>query len=375
MFFSEVIGQEEVKNKLRSSVLAGRIPHAQLFFGPDGSGSLAMAIAYAQFIGCTDRSATDSCGICASCRKITKLMHPDLHFAFPVNTSKSIDKDPVSDDYIKEWREFVLSNPYFRSNQWYDFIGLENKQGLISKNESELIIRKLNLKSFESDYKFMIIWLPEKMNPTSANMLLKLIEEPPEKTVFLLVSEEPAQLLVTIASRTQPIKLSRIDNESLAEAVSNKFSLNNEQLQNVVRLANGNYIQALEAINSSAENEFNFEYFTSIMRLCYGRSYLEINSWVEEMAGIGREKLKNFFEYSIRLVRENFITNLKNQEIIYMTDKEAEFSKRFHPYINGRNVISIYNEISRASADIERNGYAKLVLFDFSMRIVKLIRQ
>jgi DNA polymerase III subunit delta' len=375
MFFSEVIGQDEVKNKLRSSVLGGRIPHAQLFFGPDGSGTLAMAIAYAQYVGCTGRTEEDSCGICPGCRKITKLMHPDLHFAFPVNTSKNIDKEPVSDDYIKEWREFVLSNPYFRSNQWYDYIGLENKQGLISKNESELIIRKLNLKSFESDYKFMIIWLPEKMNPTSANMLLKLIEEPPEKTVFLLVSEEPAQVLVTIASRTQPIKLSRIDNESLAEAISGRFELNNEQLQNTIRLANGNFIQALEAINSSAENEFNFEYFTSIMRMCYKRSYPEINTWVEEMSGIGREKLKNFFEYAIRLVRENFISNLKNQDIVYMTDKEAEFSQRFHPYINGRNVISIYNEISKASADIERNGYAKLVLFDFSLRIVKLIRQ
>jgi len=302
-------------------------------------------------------------------------MHPDLHFAFPVNTSKSIDKEPVSDDFIKEWRDFVLSNPYFTSSQWYDFIGLENKQGLISKNESQLIIRKLNLKSFESDYKFMIIWLPEKMNATSANMLLKLLEEPPEKTVFLMVSEEPSHLLVTITSRTQPIKLSRIDDESLANAISAKFALNLEQIQNVTRLANGNYIQALEIINSSSESEFNFEYFTSFMRYCYKPSYLDINNWVEEMSGIGREKLKSFFEYAIRLVRENFIMNLKNQEIIYLTDKEAEFSQRFHPYINGRNVISIYNEISRASADIERNGYAKLVLFDFSLRIVRLIRQ
>jgi DNA polymerase-3 subunit delta' len=374
MFFSEVIGQDEVKNKLKSSVLSGRIPHAQLFFGPDGSGTLALAIAYAQYVGCLNRNEHDSCGICSCCRKMAKLMHPDLHFAFPVNTSKNVDKEPVSDDFIKEWREFVLSTPYFNSHQWYDFIGLENKQGLISKNESELIIRKLNLKSFESDYKFMIIWLPEKMNATSANMLLKLLEEPPEKTVFLMVSEDPAQLLVTIASRTQPIKLTGIDDKSMEQALSGKFTLTAEQLQNTVRLANGNFIKALETINTTSENEFNFEYFTSIMRLCYSRNYLEINNWVEEMSGIGREKLKDFFEYSIRLVRENFIMNLKNQDIVYLTDKEAKFSQQFHPFINGRNVIPIYNEISRASADIERNGYAKLVLFDFSLRIVKLIR-
>jgi DNA polymerase-3 subunit delta' len=374
MFFSDVIGQDEVKSKLINSVNSGRIPHAQLFFGPDGSGSLAMAIAYAQFVGCSNRSEHDSCGTCPSCRKMGKLMHPDLHFAFPVNTSKSIDKEPVSDDYIKEWREFVLSMPYFTSHQWYDFIGLENKQGLISKYESELIIRKLNLKSFESDYKFMVIWLPEKMNPTSANMLLKLLEEPPEKTLFLMVSEEPSQLLVTIASRTQPIKLSAIDVHSMSGALRSKFSLTEEEIQNACRLANGNFIKALEAINTTSENEFNFEYFISIMRFCYSRNFLEINNWVEEMSTIGRERLKNFFDYSIRLVRENFIMNLKNQDILYLTNKEAEFSKQFHPFINGANVIPIYNEISRASADIERNGYAKLVLFDFSLRIVKLIR-
>jgi DNA polymerase III subunit delta' len=374
MLFKEVIGQEEIKAKLINSVQTGRIAHAQLFFGPDGSGTLPLALAYAQYIACTNRNETDSCGVCPACRKFSKLAHPDLHFAFPVNTTKSVDKDPVSDNFIKEWREFVLSNPYFLPGQWYDFMGLENKQGLISKNESEAILRKLSFKSFESDYKIMIIWLPEKMNPTAANMLLKLLEEPPEKTIFLLVSEEPNQLLITIASRAQPVKVPPLDAEPLRQKIAEQFSFSEAQLQQITRLANGSYIKVLEVINSSAENEYNLEQFAFIMRSCYGRKFPDINKWVEEMSGIGREKLKIFFNYSIRMIRENFIMNLKTHELNYMTEKEHEFSVRFHPYINGNNVISIYNEMNKACADIERNGYAKIILLDLSLKIIKIIR-
>jgi len=374
MLFKDVTGQDAIKAKLVNSVQTGRIAHAQLFFGPDGSGTLPLALAYSQYIVCTNRGETDSCGVCPGCRKFSKLAHPDLHFAFPVNTSKSVDKDPVSDNFIKEWREFVLENPYFRAGQWYNYIGLENKQGLISKNESEAILRKLSFKAYESDYKIMIVWLPEKMNPTAANMLLKLLEEPPEKTIFLLVSDEPNHLLVTITSRTQPIKLPAIDDNPLRKKISSQFTLSGAQLQHVTRLANGSYIRAIEAINTSTENEFCLEKFSSIMRLCYGRKFIEINIWVEEMAGIGREKLKNFFQYSVRLIRENLIMNLKNQEIVYLNEKELEFSSKFYPYINGNNVISIYNEMNKASFDIERNAYAKIVLLDLSLKIVKAIR-
>jgi DNA polymerase-3 subunit delta' len=374
MLFSEVIGQNEVKAKLRASVKTDRIPHAQMFFGPEGSGALPMAIAYAQYVSCTNRGEIEACGTCPSCRKYSKLVHPDLHFAFPVNTSEKVTKDPVSDDYINEWRNFVLSTPYFHSNQWYNYIGIENKQGLISKNDSEAIIRKLSFKSYESDYKIMIIWLPEKMNVTAANMLLKLIEEPPAKTLFLLVSEEPEKVLVTLSSRTQTIKLSRIDDKSLKEALIKKFELDTEQLENIIRLANGNYIQAVEIIESSADNELYFESFTGIMRFCYTPDYLKINDWVEEMAGIGREKLKKFFDYALRLVRENFVLNLSNPGLVYLSSREADFSKRFHPFINGHNVVKICDEMNRASNDIERNAYAKAVLFDFALCLVKIIR-
>ena len=374
MQFSQVYGQNQLKEKLINSVQEGRIAHAQLFFGPGGSGSLALALAYIQYVACLARSEMDSCGTCSSCRKISRLEHPDLHFVFPVNITKKISKDPMCDDFLPEWREFVLANPYFTDNQWYDFIGLANKQGLISKRESDAIIRKLSLKSFESDYKFMLVWLPEKMNASSANVLLKLIEEPPPKTLFLFVSENPGQLLITIASRLQHVRLAAIDDESMRLALQQRYQISGEASDDIVHLARGNLVEAAEMVRTSEENELNLERFISIMRFCWTRSYLEVNNWVEEMAGLGRENLKNFFNYALHLVRENFILNLKNDKLNYMTQKEAEFASRFHPFINGNNVIRISEELTSAMADIQRNGYAKLVLFDMSLRLMKLIR-
>lgn len=375
MKFSKVIGQDKIKEQLLASVKAGRIPHAQIFHGPEGCGSLPLAIAYAQYIACTDKKENDSCGECTSCKKFEHLTHPDLHFSFPVNTSKGVSKDPTSDDYIKSWREFILQSPYFRSSQWFNYMGIENKQGLISKNESELIIRKLSLKSFESDYKFLILWLPEKMNATSANMLLKLVEEPPEKTLFLLVSETPEEVLLTISSRTQPVKLSGIDMEALKTRLTENFNLSESEAKSIARLANGNFISAREIMETTEENAYNFERFTTLMRFCYGRKIQEINGWVDEMAGSGRERLKSFFSYAARLIRENFIMNLKNDEIVYLTREEEQFSQKFHPFINGRNIIAITNEFDQASSDIERNANARIVLFDMALKIVKQIRK
>ncbi len=374
MFFSDIIGQKEIKNKLRASLKSGRIPHAQLFYGPEGSGTLPLAVACAQFIACTGMKEDDSCGTCPSCQKFAKLIHPDLHFAFPVNTTSRVTKDPTSNDFISEWRDFVITNPYFGPASWYNFIGIENKQGLISKKEADLIIQKLNLRPFESDFKFMIIWLLEKMNPSAANHLLKLIEEPPLNTIFLLVSDDPDQVLRTIASRTQPVKLSCIDEDSMMDALKADGSLSTVQIKNIAHLANGNYIKALNLLSSSDENEFNFGKFVNIMRYCWSREYLNVNEWVEEMAGLGRERLKSFFNYALRLVRENFISNTGITKLLYMTDKEEEFSAKFHSYINGSNITRLFTEINRASTDIERNAYPKIVLFDFSLQVMKLIR-
>jgi DNA polymerase-3 subunit delta' len=374
MLLKDVIGQNKIKKQLIQTVKEERVSHAQLLTGPEGSGNLALAVAYAQYISCLNRREDDSCGTCPSCSKYQKLAHPDLHFVFPVNTTKSITKDPVSDDFINEWRETVTRNPYIRLNNWYDTIGIENKQGLISKFESEAIIRKLNLKSFESDYKIMIVWHPEKMNAPAANKLLKLIEEPPDKTVFLLITDSTDHIIPTILSRSQIIKIPKIEDNDLAKTIKEKYSLDDKKVDEITRLANGNYLKVLEIINNNEEHTENLEKFIQLMRLCYSGKTLDIFSWIDDIANLGREEQKNFLNYSLKIIRDNYLLNLNQPEIVYLTEKEKDFSKNFHPFINKSNVWQITQEINKASSDIERNAYGRIVFLDFSFKLMKLIK-
>lgn len=371
MLFSEVVGQQEVKKRLIQSVRDDRISHAQLFLGPEGSGNLALAVAYAQYINCTNRTETDSCGTCASCVKYSKLVHPDLHFAFPVASSS---KDPVSDDYIKEWREIFLINPYFNPNQWYAAIGLENKQGLISKNESHEILRKLNMKSFEADYKVLIMWLPEKMNITAANKLLKIIEEPPAKTLFILVPENSGMMLSTILSRTQLIKIPKIDDVSLKNYILAHYEYSEQQVNDAANISNGNMNAALRILQSDEENSENFELFTLLMRTCYKRDVLALLDWCEKICSYGRERQKNFLYYSIRLLRENYILNQGVPNLALLTSKENEFSSKFYPFINNQNIHSLFKEMEKAMYHVESNGNDKIIFTDMSLKLIKLIR-
>lgn len=371
MLFSEIVGQYEVKKRLIQSVLDDRISHAQLFLGPEGSGNLALAVAYAQFINCTNRTQEDSCGTCPSCVKFNKLVHPDLHFAFPVASSS---KDPVSDDYIKEWRELFLLNPYFNPNQWYAAIGLENKQGLISKNESHEILRKLNMKSFEADYKVLIIWMPEKMNITAANKLLKIIEEPPAKTLFILVPENSGMMLTTILSRTQLVKISKIDDKSLEHHILSKYDYPEQQVKDAVRISDGNMNAALRVLQSDEENAENFELFASLMRTCYKRDVLALLDWCDKVCTFGRERQKNFLNYSIRMLRENFMLNQGVPDLALLTSRENEFSSKFYPFINAQNVRPIFDEMGKAMYHVESNGNDKIIFSDMALKIIKLIR-
>ena len=375
MFFRDVIGQEEIKKRLIQTVRENRISHAQLFSGPEGSGSLALAIAYAQYISCEDKTEEDSCGECPSCNKYKKYIHPDLHFVFPVNTTEKVKKDgPVSDDFIFKWREMLLNNPYATLFQWYERIGIENKQGIINRNESAEIVRKLNLKSFESEHKVMIIWLPEKMHPTAANKLLKIIEEPLGSTIFLLITESPEQIIPTILSRTQILKIPGIDEGSLLEALKKQFQLPEEELKNAARLAEGSYNKAIEYIQRSDETELNFERFAKIMRLTYARDFAGIFDWVEEMASTGREKQKNFLIYALRMVRENYLMNIGNKGLIRLSEKEKEFSEKFCAFIQHKNAPQMAEEFNKACIHIEANAYDRIIFLDLALKLVKLIR-
>jgi len=374
MRFSEVAGHADLKQQLVQSVAEQRVPHAQLFHGPQGSGSLALALAYATYLSCQDRQAEDSCGSCHSCLKFDRLIHPDLHFVFPVFTTKSVKKDPVSDDFIAEWRMALLESPYITPNQWYSYIGMENKQGSIIKRESEEIMRKLQLKSYESDYKVMIIWMPEKMNQTASNKLLKLIEEPPPMTIFLLVPEDTGPMLPTILSRTQLIRVPRIAEEDLLNALKKKHQVSDEILQSAVKISGGNYVKAEESLMTSEDSAYQLELFIRIMRLAYAREFQEIFEWVEELAGLGRERQKAFLAYAIRMIRENYLMNKEQVELVRMTADEAGFSKKFFPFINDRNVPGMVQELNDAIIHIEANAYARIVFLDFALKLVKLIR-
>lgn len=373
MQFKDIIGHKEVKQRFIQTVKENRVSHAQLLIGPKGVGKLSMAIAFAQYVSCLDRKDNDSCGVCSSCKKYAKLVHPDLHFVFPVVKGKGFT-NPVSDNFIELWRSQIESDSYFDIGDWYRTLGVDNSQGMIYSGESNEIIRKLSLKTYESDYKVMIIWLPEKMHTSCANKLLKMIEEPPSKTLFFMVSEEPDKIIQTILSRTQLIKIPAIDQESLSVAVKNEFNLNEQELKNVVRLSEGSYRKARILIQNSDENAENFENFITIMRHCYARKVLDIMDWAEEIATIGRERQKSFLNYAVRMIRENFILNLKQPEMVYLSGEEMNFSQRFSPFINEDNVWMISDELSKAYTDIERNANAKIVFLDLGLKLVKLLR-
>lgn len=372
MQFKDIIGQEEIKSLLRKTVKDNHISHAQLFLGPEGSGNFPLALAYSQYVNCTERTEEDSCGICPSCNKFQKLIHPDLHFVFPIVTTKSTDSK--CDDFLDKWRLIILENPYFSVNKWYQLLEVENKQGIIPKNESSEILRKLNLKTYESQYKIMLIWMPETMNKTSANKLLKILEEPPPFTLFIMISSSTDELLPTIISRTQIIKIPQIDDQSITNYLSIHHKLDESRLNHILKLAKGNFIEVLNLLKSGDEDSFNMEMFIKLMRLCYAQDIIQLSDWVDKIAEIGREKQKNFLSYALRMVRENFIHNLKNPDLVFLTDSELDFSNKFSPFINHKNIVSISEELNKAFFHIEMNAYNKIVFMDLSLKLVKLLR-
>ena len=374
MLLKEVIGQEKVKERLIRSVQEQRISHAQLFSGPEGSGKLSLAIAYAQYISCRQRTDTDSCGECPSCRKYTKLIHPDLHFVFPIFKPKN-NQRPFTDDFLKQWREFVLATPYFNLNQWLSFLNVENAQGTIYAHESESILRKLNIKSFESEYKVMIIWLPEKMQEECANKLLKMIEEPPNKTLFLLVTEDEEAIIGTIRSRTQLIKIPPIELTALQQAFLSREGLEPDTVAEMVHLSNGNYLKALEYLDMGEDKKFFFDSIRSMMRLAYSRKIVELMELAEELAGIGREKQKDFFIYALHLMREYFMMNFKKPALTYLYKEEQDWGKDFSPFINERNIIPLARVFEEGHLHISRNGNSKIIFADVALTIVRLIRR
>jgi DNA polymerase III subunit delta' len=375
MNFSQIPGQNEIKVKLLRSVLEERVSHAQLFAGPEGCGGLALALAYARFISCENRTGIDSCGTCKSCVKYEKMIHPDLHFVFPLIKGKKAT-DPVCDNYIEEWREFVKKSPYFKLNNWLDSIEAGNAQGMIFALEASEIIKKLSLKTFESDFKIMIIWLPEKMHQSTSNKLLKMIEEPPEKTLFLLVSEEPDKIIPTILSRCQLVKIPSFRNIDIEKYLIRRFGLSTDKAADLSRVSNGNICRAIELCESEESSLANLDYFKSLMRFAWKRDIISMIKWSEEVAATGREYQKDFISFSLRLLRENLMLSLDQlkNKLVFLAGEEATFSGNFHPYINQDNIYPLTDEFNLVYSQIEANGNAKIIFLDLALKITRLIR-
>ncbi|MGB0887973.1 MAG: ATP-binding protein [Vicingaceae bacterium] len=376
MQFKNIIGHKNVKSRLINSVKEGRISHAQLFFGPEGCGNLPLAIAYAQYISCLNKEDNDSCGVCDSCIKYEKLVHPDLHFVFPVASSADVKDKPTSAKYITPWREAILEEPYLSLANWQNRIETGNKQLLISKYESEDILKTLSLKTYESEYKVMIIWYPEKFNIASGNKLLKIIEEPPSKTLFILVAHDAEQVLTTILSRTQLVKVGRIEEEILQSELIKKYDLESSVAQKIAHQSDGNYITAQKLIEHSATEEEFHELFKVWMRSAFTGKVDGLIEWSENMAStaFGREKQKQFLKYSLHVFRESLMRNYGDAEMERVANNEVKFLSNFAPYIHGANCIEIIELFNDASYHIERNANPKILFLDVSLKLTKLLR-
>ena len=380
MRFRDVIGQEELKRQLVASVAAGRVSHAQLFTGMPGAGTLPLALAYAQYLNCRHRHDGDSCGECPDCQQMAALAHPDLHLVFPVNKQgKKSGEIVTSDAFLPLFRTlFSRSGGYFSPQEWYDALDLgKTLRGAISAREADEIIRKLSFKSYEAEYKIVLVWLPETMSEEASNKILKILEEPWDKTVFLLVSEAPDRLLQTILSRTQEISVPRIDMPTLESVAQGLGEQDPVRRHNVARLAGGDYL-LLRRMLDGADDELThecFSLFCSLMRLSYNDRHLELIAWAEEVAQLSREQQRMFLRHAARLLRESYMMHAGLGDISYLWGEEADFCRKFAPFIGNENVEVIFGEIERAMRQIQQNGNPTIVFTHFALSVSKQIRR
>lgn len=376
MKFKEVIGQEEAQQRLIQMVSEGRVPHAMMFCGPSGCGKMALALAFASYLLCKNSEGTDdSCGTCQQCAMLRSWSHPDLLFTYPVikPSGSSADHKTISDDYAREWRELLSEGPYFSMDQWLEKMKAGNQQALIYVAESEVLIRKLSMKSSQGGYKVNIIWLPERMREDCANKMLKIIEEPPQQTVFLMVCEEPERLLETIRSRVQRIDIKRIETQSIEKALVERRAIDEVMAHQIARASNGDWLKALEELDASNENHQFLDLFILLMRQAYMRNVKDLKVWSESVAALGRERQKRMLVYFQHLVRENFMYNFGNPELVYMTTAESNFAKNFARFINEANVIEINDIFATALRDIGQNGNPKMVFYDVALKMIVAI--
>lgn len=374
MTFDEIIGQEHIKKHLLTSAENGRVPHAQLFIGKEGSGTLPMAIAYAQFLLCNFSDDVEACLI-----KCNKLQHPDLHFAFPVTTNDSVKRHPVSNLFLDEWRNFIFKTPYSGLYDWLKSIGVENKQGQIGVDEAEDIVKKLSLKSYEGGFKVMIIWMAEKMNIAASNKLLKLIEEPPSKTIFLLVTEDEGQIINTIKSRCQALHFPSLSENDIANTLVEKEQISSNDALRIAQQSEGNYNKALHLLHNDSNDSIYEEWFITWIRSAFkakGNAAViqDLIQWSDAIAKSGRETQKQFIQYCLQFFRQALLLNYGTPDLVYLMPQTVNFKlEKFAPFIHSGNILTIEKELNDAQYHIERNGNAKIILLDLSIKLTRLL--
>jgi DNA polymerase-3 subunit delta' len=374
MNFSKVLGQEYLKNHLMKSTDNGRISHAQLFVGKEGTGTLPMAIAYAQYILCSTSQDKETCAL-----KCSKLAHPDLHFAYPVATNDVVKSHAVSNLFLDDWRNFIALNPYGNLFEWYQTIGIENKQGKIGVDEAEDIVKSLKLKSYEGGYKVMIIWMAEKMNIAASNKLLKLLEEPPEKTVFILITEDEEQLITTIKSRCQALHFPLLSESDITKYLVEIEGTDEPIAKSIAQQSDGNFNKALHLLHNDNSDEQFEQWFITWIRAAFkakgNASVIQLLiDWSETIAKTGRETQKRFLNYCLQFFRQAMLLNYNASSLVFLHPKTANFKlEKFAPFVHSKNILDINKELNDAIYHIERNGNSKIILLDLSIKLARLL--
>lgn len=381
MPFSKVLGQEHIKNHLIQSANKGRVPHAQLFVGPEGCGTLPIAIAYAQHLLCNIFDLENTKKNTACNLKFKTLSHPDLHFAFPVAANDKIKSHPVSNHFMEEWRELLKEQPYGNLFDWYKKIGVDNKQGQIGVDEAQDIVKALSLKAYEGGYKIMLIWMAEKLNIAAANKLLKLIEEPPNKTVFILIAEDEEQIINTIKSRCQVLHFPPLAEEVIKTALIKQYQLEESIAIKIAHQANGNYNKACDLVYKDSEDLQFEEWFVFWIRSAFkakgNKSAVhDLISWSEDVSRTGRETQKQFLQFCLNFFRQALLLNYNANGLVYLEPKTSGFNlENFAPFVNDSNILEISEELQEAIYHIERNGNSKIILTDLSIKLTRLLHK
>ncbi len=375
MFFKDVVGQDQIKKKCISNIQNGRISHAQLFVGPEGCGKLALALAYARYLCCENRGPEDACGQCSSCIKFNKLAHPDLNFFYPIASKKEGNKVYISKDYIAQWRNFLQNNTYVSLNSWYNQLEMENKQGTINAGDCNEIIRVLGYKSYESEYKIVIVWMIERLYSAAAPKLLKILEEPPPKTLFLLVSENMDLVLNTILSRTQIMNIPRLNDREVKDGLINLYNFNEQVADEAAFLSDGNFYQALAMCQNDDTRENYTIFLREWLRDCYTYKIKDMITAVETLAKMGREKQKNFLNYGLEIFRQCTLMNYQATNLVKVHSEAYDFISKFSKILQPDVALVICEEFSKAIYHVERNANAKILFTDLSLKMSMIFRQ